>query len=246
MGLAHKPAGSLAAQTLPDSLYRALKHIFADNIDGTMLVGGTALAGYYAGHRRSDDLDLFTDGPLAHKAAVQAVKSLRTLGTSLADERSSGRFHHSTCRLDGHDFTAQVVLDANLFAIGTGMRADDGVMVACPTTLLKMKAATLVSRASEKDLYDLAWFFRQDDRLDVPTLIALGREVDSGVNGEAILINLVGTTMRKSACGFSQSRTPEEVLEEVVRVQKSLIESIERYLRRQPAPPIAELIHKLR
>ena len=80
----------------PAPLHRALKHIFADNIDGTMLVGETALAGYYAGHRRSDDLDLFTDGPLAHKAAVQAVKSLRTLGTSLADERSSGQFHHST------------------------------------------------------------------------------------------------------------------------------------------------------
>jgi hypothetical protein len=231
---------------LPAPLYRALKHVFADNIDGAMLVGGTALAGYYAGHRRSDDLDLFTDGPRAQQATVLAVKSLRTLGATLADERSSGHFHHATCRLDGHDYTARVVLDANLFAIGTGIRADDGVVVACPRTLLKTKAATLVSRASEKDLYDLAWFFRQDDRLDVATLIALGREVDSGVNGEAILISLVGTTMRKSACTFSESLSPEDVLKEVVRVQKSLIESTELYLRIRPAPPIAELIRKLR
>jgi len=244
--MARKPASSLAARTLPAPLYRALEHIFADKLGGTMLVGGTALAGYYAGHRRSDDLDLFTDGPLAHKTTVQSVKSLRTLGASLADERSSGLFHHATCRLDGHDFTAQVVLDTNLFTIGTGIEADDGVMVASPETLLKMKAATLVSRASEKDLYDLAWFFEQDDRLDVPTLIALGREVDAGVNGEAILISLVGTTMRKSACGFSRIQTPEEVLAKVVRVQKSLIKLTERYLRKQQAPPIAQLIHKLR
>ena len=43
-------------------------------------------------------------------------------------------------------------------------------MVATAETLLKMKAATLVSRASEKDLYDLAWFFEQDEQLDVARL----------------------------------------------------------------------------
>jgi hypothetical protein len=246
MGMARKPDSSLAVQTLPAPLYRALTHIFADTLGGTMLVGGTALAGYYAGHRRSDDLDLFTDGPLAQKATVQSVKSLRTIGAVLTDQRSSGRFHHATCRLDGHDFTAQVVLDPNILSIGTGIRADDGVTVASPETLLKMKAATLVSRASEKDLYDLAWFLEQDDRLDVPTLIALGREVDAGVDGEAILVSLVGTTMRKSACGFSRIQAPDDVLATVVRVQKSLIELTERYLREQPAPPIAQLIHKLR
>jgi hypothetical protein len=44
---------------------------------------------------------------------------------------------------------------------------------------------------------------------------------------------------RKPACGFSRTETPEEVLAAVVRVQKSLIELTERYLRKQPAPPIA-------
>ena len=60
MGLARKPESGLAAEVLPPPLYRALTHVFAQGIDGAMLVGGTALAGYYAGHRRSDDLDLFT------------------------------------------------------------------------------------------------------------------------------------------------------------------------------------------
>ena len=48
-----------------------------------MLVGGTALAGYYAGHRRSDDLDLFVRDEAACRAAVLAVKSLVTLGAGI-------------------------------------------------------------------------------------------------------------------------------------------------------------------
>ena len=246
MGLAREPESSLAARVLPSPLCRALTHVFAQGIEGAMLAGGTALAGYYAGHRRSDDLDLFTEDALAQKAAVLSVRSLGELGASLADERSSARFYHTACRLDGHDFTVQVALDPNLFAIGSGVEAGDGVVVAGPETLLKMKAATLVSRASEKDLYDLAWFFEQDRALDVPTLLALGREVDGGMNAEAVLISLVGTQMRESACGFSPARSPGEVLAEVTRVREGLIRGVEIHLRNQPAPPIAALIRKLR
>ena len=211
-----------------------------------MLVGGTALAGYYAAHRRSDDLDLFTEDPLAQRAAILSVQSLRQLGSSFADERSSAHLYHATCRLDGHDFTAQVVLDSNLFAIGSSLEADDGVVVATPETLLKMKAATLVSRASEKDLYDLAWFFGEDEQLDIANLIALGLEVDGGMNGEAVLTSLVGAEMHESACDFSLSQSAKEVLTEVARVKKSLIQCVKNHLREQPAPPIARLIRMLK
>ncbi len=246
MGLAREPESGLAAEVLPPPLYAALRHIFGAALDGVMLVGGTALAGYYAGHRRSDDLDLFTASEPAQRAAVLAVGSLAELGASLADVRSSAHFHHATCHLDGHDFTVQVVLDPNLFAIHSGVEADDRVLVAALETLLKMKAATLVSRASEKDLYDLAWFFQQDGGLDVPTLLALGEQVDRGVNGEAVLISLIGTEPRESACGFSLAKDPEEVHAEVIRTRKALIRGVEAYLHEQVAPPIAELINKLR
>ena len=109
-----------------------------------------------------------------------------------------------------------------------------------------MKAATLVSRASEKDLYDLAWFCKEDDRLDIAKLITFGKEVDGGMNGEAVLTSLVGAELRESACDFSLNKSPREVLTEVARVQKSLIQAAERYLRAQPAPPIAALIRKLK
>jgi hypothetical protein len=246
MGLAQKPESRLAAEVLPPPLYRALAHVFSQGVQGAMLVGGTALAGYYAGHRRSDDLDVFTEDPLAHKAAVLSVRSLGELHCSFASERSSARFYHAGCRLDGHDFTVQVALDPNLFAVGSGSRADDGVIVADLETLLKMKAATLVGRASEKDLYDLSWLFTHARRLDVATLIRLGQEVDGGMTGEGLLISLVGTDMRESACGFSLTESPADVLAAVTRVRDVLIRGVERHLRSEPAPPIAALVRALK
>ncbi|MEW5981481.1 MAG: nucleotidyl transferase AbiEii/AbiGii toxin family protein [Acidobacteriota bacterium] len=245
MGLARRPDSRLATEILPPPLYRALTHVFSHGADGVMLVGGTALAGYYAGHRRSDDLDLFTDSMPAHRAVVLAARSLEELGCTRVAERTSAHFYHATCELDGHDFTVQVVLDSNLFAVGSGASAGDGVVVADLETLLKMKAATLVSRASEKDLYDLAWLFAHARRLDIPALIAMGGEVDGGMNGEAVLIGLVGTEMREAACRFSLTESPAAVLARVTRVRAGLIRGLERYLRGQPAPPIAALIQKL-
>ena len=54
MGLEQKPKSRLAADVLPAPLHRALTHVFSSGLSGCMLVGGTALAGYYAAHRRSD------------------------------------------------------------------------------------------------------------------------------------------------------------------------------------------------
>ncbi len=245
MGLARKPRSSLAARVLPTPLYKALTYVFAQGISGCVLVGGTALSGYYAGHRRSDDLDLFTQDAPSQAAGVAASKSLREIGTAFRDERSSAGFYHATCHLDGHDFTTQVVLDPNLFEIGSAIKADDGVVVADLTTLLKMKAATLVSRGAEKDLYDLVWLFEQDRELSIPTLVALGSEIDGGMNAEALLINLVGTELSESACDFSLTEPPDEVFAKVTRLRQALVQGLDSFLRGQPPPGIAALIRKL-
>jgi hypothetical protein len=106
VGLERNPASGIAAEVLPPALYRVLTHVLSLGTDGVMLVGGTALAGYYAGHRRSDDLDLFTEDPPAQAATVLAVRSLAEIGCTFTAERSSPRFHHATCRLDRHDSRA--------------------------------------------------------------------------------------------------------------------------------------------
>ena len=244
--MAPTPSSELAVSVLPGPLYRALVHVFAQGIDRCMLVGGTALAGYYAGHRRSDDLDLFVRDAAAHKAATLAVRSLRDLGARITELQGSHQFYSGVYQLDDHHFTVQVVLDSHLFEVGGATEAADAVWVADLETLLKLKAATLVSRCSEKDLYDLQWLFAEFPDLGLEALVHLGSEIDGGMNPETALINVVGTSLSPSACGFSYSQSPEEVFEAVESLRVQLANALERAARRQPTPAIGELIRRLK
>ena len=243
--MAAQPSSKLANSVLPEPLYRALVHVFAQGISGTMLVGGTALAGYYAGHRRSDDLDLFVRDAAAHRATVLAVKSLRGLHAGIAEQQHTSQFYSATVRLNEHHFTVQVVLDAHLFEVAGSMQAPDGVRVADLETLLRMKAATLVSRCSEKDLYDLEWLFGKFPGLDVRRLLELGSAIDAGMNAESALLNVVGTELSVARCGFSSSQSPAEVFADIKSLKARIADALDKAARQQPTPAIGELVRKL-
>jgi hypothetical protein len=244
--MAPEPDSELAARVLPAPLYRALTHIFAQGITRSMLVGGTALAGYYAGHRRSDDLDIFSADESSWRAAVLAAKSLDRLGAAIVEQQSSAQFYSATCTLEGHAFTVQAVLDPNLFAVGACRRAADGVLVVDVPTLLKMKAATLVSRCSEKDLYDLLWLLRHSSDVTAEALLALGSEIDGGMTAESVLMSLAGTPLSLAACEFSLTQSAGDVIREISGLKEELEKGFERIARDQPPPPISECIRKLR
>ena len=70
MAFRTKPSLELAKKGLPAPLYQCLEYFFQQDIPSLILVGGTALSGFYAGHRRSDDLDLFTKNADSQKATV--------------------------------------------------------------------------------------------------------------------------------------------------------------------------------
>jgi len=244
--MALQPDIALASGVLPAPLYRGLLHVFAQGISGCMLVGGTALAGYYAGHRRSDDLDLFTRDTSAQRATSLAVNSLREIGATIEPLQSSKQFNAVACSLDGHDFTAQVVLDPNLFHVGHGLNAQDGTVVADIDTLLAQKTATLVSRCSEKDLYDLLWLFERFRDLDLPTLLERGARIDGGVHAEAVLLSLVGTRLDRSACGFSRTRSADDVFDAIQSLKTNLEHGLDQLAQDQAAPRIGKLIRALK
>lgn len=181
----------------------------------------------------------------AQRATVLAVESLRGLGTQIRERQSTNQFYSATCRLAKHGFTVQVVLDTNLFEVGNALEAADGVHVADLETLLKTKAATLLRRCSEKDLYDLVWLFTQFSDLNAAELIPLGAQIDGGMQAESLLISLVGTTLDASSCGFSNSQSAEDVLNEIESLKSQLESAFDRAARGQPTPTIGELIRRL-
>lgn len=243
-----KPQFSLAKKTLPTSLLECLLYIFSQNIAGLALVGGTALAGFYAGHRRSDDLDLFSKDEKNHRAAVLAVKTLIHKGVQFSEEFQTGQYYKTMCQWKGHSFTIDVVEDQNLFKVGQFEVMEHQICIANLETLLMTKAATLVSRCGEKDLYDLMWFFEHMKGLDLKNLIELGQKVDQGVNGEAMLLSIGGTTLREDACHFSLDPKigAKKIYQKLLLLQKELILNLTSLLKTETAPPLKDLIKKIK
>lgn len=241
-----KPRATLAERILPKPLHHCIGQIFKQGITDTALVGGTALAGYYAGHRRSDDIDLFTANETAFQAAVLAVKHLEKLDVSFSNQSRSSQYFHANSTFRGHSFTIDVVLDENLFKVGK-FETVGGVTVATLETLLRMKIATLVSRASEKDLFDVLWLFEKFPSLKIEEWIALGQTVDKGVNGENLLASIAATKLRKEACDFSldPKRSADGVFKDLLAFQKKLVKEIALYLKALPTPPLGKLARKM-
>ena len=249
MESSRKPDESLAVKTLSVPLLRAIREVFAAAGPGIVLVGGTALAGFYAAHRKSDDMDIFTSDADAQRAAVAAAKNLVTLGAKIDRERHSPMFYHSVARWDDHEFTIDVVLDPRIFHVGAFLITSGGIAVADLETLLKMKLATLVSRCSEKDLFDLEWLMTNYKKLTVPEILELGHEIDGGYHAESVLISLANAQSSVESCGFAVKFgvSQDAVYERVVATKELFTRIFMDYLEAdRQTPEIGKLIRALK
>ncbi len=243
-----EPNSQLAQIVLPAPLYRAIVHVFSQAIQGCVLVGGTAIAGFYAAHRRSDDMDLFTRDAGAQTAAVKATLSLKDLGATLEVQQNTPTYFKAYVELDGHSFTVDVALDPNLFRVGKMVTLSNNVVVADLQTLLKMKSATLVSRCSEKDLFDLRWLLTQVPQASLAEVMPWALEIDAGAVPDSMYNVVAGTVLRKEACDFSidPTVTATDIIKVVRQFQKELVKAFEDHINHSPLPPLGKLFRALK
>jgi predicted nucleotidyltransferase component of viral defense system len=235
MAITKKPSLDLAKATLPGPLLKAIEAMFQSNPDGSCLVGGTALAGFYAGHRRSDDIDLFTKDEFAQRATVSAARALVDIGAKISGQRESRQHFHCLAELEGHRFTVDVVLDSHFHTLPKMQTRVGNLHVANLDGLLAMKLATLVSRCSEKDLYDLIWLFEKYRKPHFSEFVSLGQTIDTSVSEESILISLSGTQLRESACHFAEQVgvSAGSVFKRVNAFKMNLIREYSLYLKKK-------------
>lgn len=248
MDASTKPSLEMARNALPSPLFNVITWLMDLQLRDCALVGGTALSGFYTGHRRSDDIDLFTKDEISHKSAVVAMQSLKQKSVLYHKEVTSPYYYHANCSLEDHYFTIDIVNDSHLFEVGEFHLVEKKLEVASLHTLLRMKAATLVSRCSEKDLSDLLQLFALFSNLTIDKLIDLGHSIDAGVTAESMLASIGGATLNKEACDFSVDPKikKEQVFKEIRTFQKLLIKSLQEYLKKQPPPPLGELLKQAR
>lgn len=242
-----KPKEHISLRTTPTALQEALLYIFRNAGPDLWLVGGTALAGYYAEHRRSDDLDLFAITVEAQKATVLAVKSLQKMGAICSNERTSPYYYHVDAFWKNHKFTIDVVLDENIGQTGHAYTTKEGICVVDLPTLFAQKSACLVSRASEKDLFDLDWMFEQTKEINIKKILEAGAQIDGGMNVETLLISLQGAILRKEACQFltpQSAMSVEEAYKKIQSLRKKLIALLLDYEKKKPPTPEIKALSK--
>src|SRR3989338_5207727 len=171
-----------------------------------------------------------------------------SLGAKFTYEFQTLQYYKAVCAFKNHSFTIDIVLDEHLFQVGHFETLSNGIAVAHPQTLLMMKSSTLVSRCSEKDLYDLLWLFDQDPDLNLQNLIEAGQNIDGGVNGEALLFVISETVLNPESCHFSLDPkiSGAQIYEKLIHFQKELISNLRLFLENQPTPPLKELIRAIK
>ncbi|MEQ1666341.1 MAG: nucleotidyl transferase AbiEii/AbiGii toxin family protein, partial [Bdellovibrionales bacterium] len=240
-----KPSLALAKKTLPQPLFEVLNYLADQDLKDCVLAGGTALSGFYTGHRRSDDIDLFVKDNFSFKVAKLAILNLKKIQVQFLKEVTSSYYYNANCSLKNHFFTIDIILDENLFRVGEFFKIKNGFQVSSLRTLLSMKSAALVSRASEKDLSDVHKLFEIFKELSIAEFLKLGSAIDAGVNAESMLAAIGGAVLREDACDFSlNSKTSKKIIfNEINEFQKIMIKSLQVYLQNAKAPALGELLY---
>jgi len=238
----------LAKKVLPKPLMETLIFLIESQLENCVLVGGTALSGFYIAHRRSDDIDLFTKDQISFKSAQKAVSTLRDKSIHFLKETTSAFYYHANCTFKKHSFTIDIVLDSHFFEVGEFYNIEGKMQIASLKTLICMKSAALVSRCSEKDLYDLIYLLKLYPNISISEFIEMGRTIDRGVHPESMLASLGGTLLREEACDFSLDSkiNKKTIYKEITHFQKELIKSLQIFLKNQDPHPLNELFIKAR
>ncbi len=248
MDASQKPDLSLAKKSLPPALFTAIKHIFSQNIKDCILVGGTALSGFYAGHRRSDDIDLFVKNTAAFKAVILAVKSLKKIGVDIKEIIHSSQYFKAVCSTKKNSFTVDIVLDENIFSVGSYHLCHGNIVVADLITLFMMKSAALLSRCSEKDLYDLIWLFQNLEGFSIMDIIEDGMKIDSGLNPETMLYSISSSILSKESCNFSLDPKidSKRIFKMISEFKDSLVNILENYLSNNISSDLKAVVDKIK
>jgi len=176
--------GNAPQQLLSPLQRRTLRRLFADyrELQAFFLTGGTALACFYFGHRRSDDLDLFTVAP---EALLTIPSVMADLGEreGLTVERSRDfTFMQQFLVSDPGDPGTPALRVEFVKDIQTQfgeLRNFAGVLVDDPRNIASNKICAVLGRTEPKDFVDLYVLLQQG--YDFDELFAEARQKDGGL-----------------------------------------------------------------
>ena len=199
----------LHRETISDSLFSTLEKLCqAPAMSAFRLVGGTALA-LQLGHRKSDDLDFFTDVSFDAPAIKKTVNSLQGKATLIAEKPTGVSFildpqnGHVPFKIDIYNWGAKFIKPP----IEEGL-----VRMASLEDIAAFKLEAACSRKEKKDYVDIAEILKE---FSFETMLNCYREKFPYADARVILSEIVNTE------GLEKSPDPV-MLEELTPAQAVL------------------------
>lgn len=156
-------------------LQRDALHGFFARERGYFLTGGAALAGFYLGHRSTDDLDLFTTELAAFERGRFVLRDLsEALGGTLEIRQDTPRFLRVVLGRNAEAVVIDLVHDQPQHH--TDKLERDGVRLDPVDEIFANKLTTLVGRAEERDLVDVMFLERAGYPIEQALSVALAKD----------------------------------------------------------------------
>ncbi len=118
------------------------------------LTGGGALAGFHLGHRRTEDLDLFSAEPVLDDGDRALEGASRELGAQVERLQTSPTFRRRLVRRGQEAVVVDLVQDLAPHAPEAEVVVD-GIRMDSPGEILANKLCALLSRSELRDLVDV-------------------------------------------------------------------------------------------
>jgi hypothetical protein len=173
------------------------------------LTGGSALGIFYLDHRRSYDLDLFTDEEVTGKEIQNLIiQVVNEIGAESEAVRSAPDFHRFRLTLNGEKEIIDVVVD-RAPQLDTEKTMFDTIRVDTLREILANKLTTLISRTELKDLVDL--YFLERTGLDLMAAIPDAYEKDGGWDPAVAAMLLDGVEVSECPAWMIRKLSPADL-----------------------------------
>jgi hypothetical protein len=158
------------------ALQREVLDAFFQRERGFFLTGGAALAGFYLGHRTTDDLDLFTTQSSAFERGRFVLADVAAaVGGQLQVRQDAPGFQRLVLTRAGEGLLIDLVKD-----VSPQLHPDkverDNVLLDPVDEILANKLTALVGRAEERDLVDVMFLERAGYSVEAALPAALAKD----------------------------------------------------------------------
>jgi predicted nucleotidyltransferase component of viral defense system len=146
-------------------LQRALLEAFFRRAPAFYLTGGAALAGFYLGHRRTEDLDLFTTEDAMESGERALQEAAEELGASVERLQTTPDFRRRLVRRGNESLVADLVRERVM--AGQRPKIQRGtIRLDSAEEILANKLCALLSRSEVRDLVDVMALKRAGVRIE--------------------------------------------------------------------------------